>query len=32
MQPHEERVVVEKRELDEKLAKLKSFSRPKPCI
>lgn len=25
MQPHEERVVVEKRELDEKLAKLKAF-------
>jgi hypothetical protein len=25
MQPHEERVVIEKRELDEKLAKLKAF-------
>lgn len=25
MQPHEERVVAEKRELDEKLAKLKAF-------
>ena len=25
MQPHEERVVTEKQELDEKLAKLKSF-------
>lgn len=25
MQPHEERVVVEKRELDQKLAKLKAF-------
>ena len=25
MQPHEERVVTEKRELDEKLAKLKAF-------
>lgn len=25
MQPHEERVIVEKRELDEKLAKLKTF-------
>ena len=25
MQPHEERVVVEKRELDEKLKKLKAF-------
>lgn len=28
MQPHEERVVVEKRELDEKLAKLKAFCFP----
>lgn len=25
MQPHEERVLIEKRELDEKLAKLKAF-------
>lgn len=25
MQPHEERVVIEKRELDDKLAKLKAF-------
>jgi len=25
MQPHEERVVIEKQELDEKLAKLKAF-------